>query len=65
MNRWFVDFRKVTDAGWLKRIRSLRGLQNPGAGADQGPMHLTWQRWGLAIPPSDTADLDELETWIL
>jgi hypothetical protein len=41
------------------------GLQNPGAGADQGPMHLTWQRWGLAIPPSDTADLDELETWIL
>lgn len=53
------------DAGWLKRIRSLRHEQNPRTEADRGPMQLILELWGLAIPPSNPKNLDELTAWKL
>jgi hypothetical protein len=65
MDRWLVDFRKVMEAGWLKRIRSLRHKQNPHTEAGRCPMHRIWKLWGLAIPPSNSKNLDELTAWKL
>ncbi|CAI7625917.1 unnamed protein product [Penicillium viridicatum] len=62
---WFVDFRKVMEAGWLKRIRSLRHEQNPHTEADRGPMHRIWKLWGLVIPPSNPKYIDEPTAWKL
>ncbi|KAJ6186565.1 hypothetical protein N7519_007866 [Penicillium mononematosum] len=62
---WFVDFRKVMEAGWLKRIRSLRHEQNPHTEVDRGPMHRIWKLWGSCHSPSNPKDLDEPTAWKL
>ena len=65
MDRWFVDFREVMGAGWLKRISSLHHERNPYTETDRSLMHRIRKFWGLAIPPFNANDLDELTAWKL